>query len=67
MKVLKMNPAISAIVLRPLLKAALPCQTNIDRHFIQNFKKGAAIDNAKDSNRNFYQQGMVMHSQVTMI
>ena len=37
--VLKMNPSMPAQMLRPLLKDSLPCNTNIDAKFVDNFRR----------------------------
>ena len=48
--VLKMNPSMPAQMLRPLLKDSLPCNTNIDAKFVDNFRRRVAIYHAKNPN-----------------
>ena len=49
--VLKMNPTMSAQMLRPILKDCLPSHTNIDCKFIDNFRRRVAIHHAKYPNQ----------------
>ena len=49
--VLKLNPSMPAQMLRPLLKDCLPCHTNIDAKFVDNFRRRVAIQHAKNPNQ----------------
>ena len=51
--VLKLNPSMPAQMLRPLLKDCLPCHTNIDAKFVDNFRRRVAIHHAKYPNQAF--------------
>ena len=48
--ILKMNPNLPAQMLRPILKDSLPCSTNLDGKFIDNFRRRVAIHLAKNPN-----------------
>ena len=50
--ILKMNPNMPAQMLRPILKECLPCSTNIDVKFVDNFRRRVAIHHTKNSNHN---------------
>ena len=47
--IIKMYPTIPAKMLRPLLKNALPCCTNINAKLIDNFRRRVALHHAKNS------------------
>ena len=48
--ILNMNPNLPAQMLRPILKDSLPCSTNLDGKFIDNFRRRVAIHLAKNPN-----------------
>ena len=49
--ILKVNPSMPANMLRPLLKDCLPCHTNIDAKFVDNFRRRVALHHAKNPNQ----------------
>ena len=49
--VLKTNPSMPAQMLRPLLKNCLPCNTNLDGKFLDNFRRRVALHHAKNPNQ----------------
>ena len=49
--VLKMNPAMSANMLRPILKECLPCTTSITGKYIDNFRRKVAVHHLKNPNQ----------------
>ena len=59
--VLKMNPSMSAQMLRPILKDCLPSHTNIDTKCIDNFRRRVATHHAKYPHQPILSRNNVKH------
>ena len=49
--ILKLNPSMPTNMLRPILKDCLPCTTNIDAKYVDNFRRQVAIHHIRNANQ----------------
>ena len=59
---LKFNPSMPTNMLRPILKDCLPCTTNIDGKYVDNFRRRVAFHHIKNAN-----QGIVSMDQCKVL